>query len=280
MKYRVSINIDEVARQVNTTVDNLRSRIYNEVEKLSISTHAFIVAKANSDLRGYMREAFLGKDNKNVRWTKVSDQIWAVEIDESARWIEEGKSATFMRWLLDNNPKAKTAKDGSRYAHIPFTHAKLAGANDKTNDPKQAYEAIVRKTLKENKISLRKIERLPDGSPKLGVLHTVPVDPPGSPQQFPGFFSMPRNPEMARLTGLPQHSGIFHLKGLMVTQRLNQKGKPVREAVTIRTISSKHEAEGRWFAKEIKPLASLDAAQSFAESEWHNILEAIKAEFR
>jgi hypothetical protein len=149
------------------------------------------------------------------------------------------------------------------------------------NDPKAAYEAIVKKTMKEAKIPLRKIERNPDGTPKLGVLHKLSIEPPGSSSQFPGMFSVPRTQETAAKIGLPAHEGIYHLKGLMVVQRMNSKNKPVREAITIRTISSKHEAEGnRWMYPEVKPFRSLEAAQDFAQEEWSKILEAIRRDYQ
>ena len=281
MKYRFSINADEVARQVGRNLSEVRDRVYQEVQKLSISAHAFIIAKANAELNGYIRQAFLGPDNKNVHWEKVADQIWAVTIDEKAAWIEEGRPAMFMRWLIDNNPKAKTAKDGSRYAHIPFTHSKLAGRSESTmNNPKAAYEAIVKKTMKDNGIPLKKIEKNADGSPKLGVLHRLPIEPPGTREQFPGMFSMPRSHQMAKQIGLEPHGGIFHLKGVMVVQRLNTKGKPVREAITIRTISTKHEAEGRWKYPEVPAFKSLEAASNFAQEEWAKVLEAIRRDYQ
>lgn len=282
MKYRFSINVDEVASQVNKSVADIKERVYSEVEKLSISAHAFIIAKAQAELSGYIRKAFLGDDNRNVRWEKVSGQIWAVTIDEKAAWVVDGRPATFMRWLLYNNPKAKTSKAGDRYAHIPFTNAKLSGSSERNmNDPKAAYESIVKKTMKEAGIPLRKIERNIDGTPKIGVLHKLPIEPPGTREQFPGMFSIPRTQETARRIGLPAHGGIFHLKGMLITQRLNQKGKPVREAITIRTISSKHEAEGnRWIMPEVKPFNVLQQAHDHAQEEWSKVLEAIKREYQ
>jgi hypothetical protein len=280
MKYRLSANVDEVARQVNRTVGEVRTRVIDEMEKLSISSHAFIVAKANAELNGYLREAFLGKDHRNLRWEKVSDQIWAVTLDESARWIEEGRQPTFMRWLLDHNPKAKVAKDGSRYAYIPFSHLKSGQKPDLSGDPKAAYEAIVRRTLRENKINLRKVERNLDGTPKFGVLRKFSMEPPGSREQFPGLFSQPRSPEVAKKIGLRPHDGIYHLKGLMLVQRPGKKkGSVVREAVTIRTISSKHEAEGnRWIYPQVRAFGGLQAAHEYAQLEWAKIVELLKRE--
>lgn len=282
MKYRFSINVDEVARQVGKDVVAIRERVTGEVQRLSISTHAFVVAKANAELDGYIRKIFLGKNNENVRWEQVADRIWAVTIDESVAWIEEGKPSVFMRWLLDNNPKAKTAKDGSRYARIPLTHARLAGSSaNRQNNPKAAYESMVKNAMKASGIALKKIERNEDGSPKLGILHRLDVQPPGSQSQFPGMFSMPRPADVAKKVGLPPHGGIFHLKGAVVTQRMDSKNKPIREVITFRTISSKHEAEGnRWMSKAIQPFGALEAATKYAREEWERIVEAIKRDYR
>lgn len=280
MKYRFSINVDEVARQVQKDVAQVRARVTDEVRKLSISTHAFVIAKANAELDGYIRKAFLGENNKNVRWEQVADRIWAVTIDESAAWIEEGKPSVFMRWLLDNNPKAKTAKDGSRYAAIPMTQARLSGGK-KMNNPKVAYETIIKNAMKQEGISIKRIERNDDGTPKTGILHKLSIQPPGTRDQFPGMFSIPRSQETAARVGLPAHDGIFHLKGAVVTQRLDAKNKPVREVITFRTISSKHEAEGnRWMSKAVQPFGALEAASQYAKEEWERIVEAIKRDYR
>lgn len=280
MAFRLTINVTALAEHLNTTIDRVRERARQEVENLSISTHAFIVAKAQQELPPFLRDKFLGKDNKNVRWVKVSDSIWVVEIDESVAYISEGRPKVFMSWLLNNNPKAKTAKDGSRYAHIPMTQARhTQGGRDKFNNPKAAYEAIVRKTMQDNGLNLKKIEKNPDGSPKIGILHRLNVMEPGDQSQFPGMYSKPRTEEMARQIGLPAHSGIFHLKGLAIIQRTNERGKVVREAVTFRTISSKHEAEGRWMAPEVPAFKFEESARAYAEAQWSQILKSIEEEF-
>jgi hypothetical protein len=90
-------NLKEIADKLGQTTQAVSARIKSEVGKLSISTHAFVVAFANERLTGFNRDHFFGKNNKNVRWTQVADGYWVVEIDESVRWIEEGRCVVYSK---------------------------------------------------------------------------------------------------------------------------------------------------------------------------------------
>jgi hypothetical protein len=92
-------------------------------------------------------------------------------------------------------------------------------------------------------------------------------------------FSMPRSQEMAAKIGLQPHSGIHKLEGLVVTQRMGKDGKVVKEALTFRTISTKHEAEGRWYYPEQKPLKAFPAAYDFAKTLMDEAVRRINQEF-
>lgn len=278
MVFRFSVNAAEIAAKINQTADAIVPRLRQEVQALSAATHAFVVDKAQRDLKGGTLARFLGKNGENVRWVQIDPNIWVVEIDESVRDIEEGHDRRFMSWLLTNNPKAKTAKDGSKYAAIPMTKAQGTGpGKDAANAKNPAYTAMVKNTLKANKVSLTKIDRHADGSPKLGVIGKYDVDQPER-SQFPGMWSAPRTAQQAAITGLPQHGGYFHLQGLVVTQRMQGK-RVVREAVTFRTISSKHEKDGRWFQKAQQGLKSIPAAYDWAQQEWSKIVAEMEREF-
>ncbi|MGI0060458.1 MAG: hypothetical protein ACREBJ_11905, partial [Nitrosotalea sp.] len=148
----------------------------------------------------------------------------------------------------------------------------------------------VGRALKEQGISLRKIEKDAAGKPKLGILHKLNL---ASPEGFsalnaPGLFSQPRNQAMADLTGLQPHEGIFYLKDAVVTQREQkyttktgaEKTKIKKEVITFRTVSTKHQAEGRWMSPEVKPFNGMEAAFKYAEEEWEKILRQIDEEFR
>lgn len=290
INFSIIVNAQQVAAQLQQQAESIAPRLRQEVERLSVSAHAFIVKKAEQKLSDRDLKMFLGEDNKNVRWSKVGESIWVVEIDDSVRDIEEGRERKFMEWLLTKNAKAKRAKDGSMYASIPMPKVRFAGPGaGSVNSSRADLAAMVSNAMRDSGISLKKIEKNADGTPKTGILHKLDPQLPGTQSQFPTLFSMPRSNEMAALTGLKPHGGIPLTQGAVVLQRWQQqnnksnqnmqKGKIVREAVTFRTISSKHEAEGRWFLKAKPGLHAMQEAYEYAQQEWTKIVQRLQEEF-
>jgi len=276
--FKFSVNIQDVANILNRKVLEIENRVKREVQALSLAAHAHILNLARERLEGWNYSNFVGKDGKNIRWYQQSDNIWIVEIDESVMWQETGRPKMFMDWLLKPGDKGvKVAKDGSLYRSIPMMQQRGKGGKKISSDPIIAGE--IKSALKENKLSLNKIELNPDGSPMLGVLHKLDMHPPTDQPSFPDIFSKPRTKEMAHLTGLPEHQGIYKLQGLAITQRMTDKGTVAREAVTFRTISSKHKAEGRWMAPEVKGQNFLKDTKNWADQQWNEILQNLQNEF-
>lgn len=288
--FNFRVNVEEVAAKLNQTADVVQNKIAGAVETLVASTHAFVVNKAQTELGDYKRSIFPGPPGedgqpKNVKWKKIADRIWVVEIMPEAAWIEEGRPQTSMateQWLLKPGAKGvKTAKDGSTYRVIPFTHTQGTGkdkpATGTSEYSKPALAAMAKTAIKAAGINLKRIERHADGSPKLGVLHKIDVPDPG--RENAGFHSKPRGPEDAKKTGFKEHGGHFHLSGLVVTQRINAKGKVTREATTFRVVSSKHRLEGRWEYPAVPAFNSLPAAVKYAEEEWSKMVQAMEQEF-
>jgi hypothetical protein len=280
--FRFQVNVQSVAAQLNATADQIRGMVNDAVQKLSIAAHAFIVKKAQDELKGYKLETFMGENGRNVRWSKVTNGIWVVEIDPSVRWIEEGRPATSMAtesWLLKPG-KVKRAKDGSVYRSIPMPQLQGAGKTPGFHPMSPAIEAIAKAALKENKINLTKIERNPDGSPRFGILHTIKdMDKYDPGRQLEGFHSKPITPEESAKTGLHVREGIFFLQGLAVVQRPNAKAKHgvTKEAITFRTVSSKHNGTSHWMQPPVPALASLQAAYEHAQQQWVLILKEMDA---
>lgn len=282
MDFDFKINLDEVSSKLGQKRDAIEGRIQQEVANLSISTHAFVVNYAQEKLKGFQRQLFFGKDNSNVRWQQISEGMWVVEIDESVRWIEEGRDRTFMGdWLLKPGaPGVKTAKDGSQYRVIPMGQAKGAGGKKDNSDP--FLQTMIKGALKNNNISLNRIEKGIDGKPKLGVLHKLDIKISHRTPDHDKFFSKPRTPETAKQIGLKPHSGHFFLSNAVVLQReveRNGKKSISKEVVTFRVISSKHKAEGRWFYPRVEALNAIPEAFKYAEGEWERIVKSMEAEF-
>lgn len=296
--FRIKVDISEVAQKINQTKELIETKVKGAVENLSIATHAFIINKANETFKDskFKREHYLGlglqgkgsvhestKDEridntaKHVRWVKIAEGIWMVELDEKAAWLEDGRDPTFMgEWLLKSgNPGVKTAKDGSKYRAIPF---KQTVGKEDAPGAKPLFAELIRKQAKRQGISLRNIEKNPDGTPKLGTLHKLNMTTKAEQPSDPVMFSRPRGEEEAELTGLKPHGGIFKLKGAVVVQRKNAKGKVKKETVVFRVISSKHKAENRWMYPKVAPANIFPQAHDWAMKEWEKIVKSIEEE--
>lgn len=302
-EFKVNIDVQQIADSLNKTREVIEEKVTKAVEALSVSAHAFIVNKANTELGDFKRKFFLGQGEygkkttekstsdpridqtaKNVRWVKVANGLWVVEIDEKAAWIEEGRPATSMateEWLLKPGAKGvKRAKDGSLYRSIPF---KQTEGNKPAPGVKPAYESIIKSAMKKQGIHKTKIEKDESGQAKLGILHKLKIEgPEGGWMQYPSMHSKPRTAEEAAQTGLKPHEGIFHLKGAVVVQRekTGKKGgkKIVKETVVFRTVSTKHQLENRWMYPEVKPFGAIPAAHQWALQQWTNVLKSLEEE--
>lgn len=278
MRFKLESNVTDLAEKLKSDIDKFKAKVDQEAKNIAVMTHAFVAAKAKNELNSFQQQAYLGKNEENLRYSKLGEGVYLVELDAKAAFIEDGSPKKFMKWLLDNNPKAKTAKDGSRYAHIPFSHTK-SNSTKNVNDSKSAFYDIVSKRLKEENIDLNKIEKNTDGTPKLGIVHKINTVSILAAEKNRSNFSSPRSQEMAAKIGLKPHSGIHKLEGLVVTQRKDKSGKIVKEAITIRTISSKHEAEGRWYYPEIKPFKGMQSGYEYAKSLMEESIKRLHEEF-
>lgn len=279
MQFHLRVDSQEVAQMLGAEVEQVQDLLKQEVRTLAIRTHAFIVDKARKELKGFFYEYYLGRRSggsgnlgENLKLTHISDTLHVIELDQKAAWIEEGRPATFMGdWML-NSPKAKTAKDGSKYIVIPMKLAHLAGpGNKKASVP--ALETMAKEAVKRSrpKIALKKIQYQADGKPVVGTIRKVEIDDPG--RHVGGMHSRPRSAEMAALTGLPAHEGIFYGKGAALRQKVvgkvgkTGKAKVARDVGTFRVLSSKHKAEGRWLYPEVKAFGGIPAAYDWAQEQ-------------
>jgi hypothetical protein len=296
--FRLKVDASEIAAKISQTKEVVETKLKPAIENLSIATHAFIVNKANETFKDskFKREYYLGLnlprneaqkesthderiDNtaKHVRWIKLSNNIWMVELDEKATWLEEGREPTFMgEWLLKpGSSGVKTAKDGSSYRVIPF---KQTQGNKQAEGAKPLFAELVKKQAKRQGISLRNIERDESGAPKLGTLHKLRMIPTSTQEKAPSLFSRPRTEEQAAETGLKPHGGIYKLEGAVVVQRKNKKGKVKRETVVFRVISSKHKAENRWMYPKVTAANIFPQAYDWALKELEKIVKSIEEE--
>jgi hypothetical protein len=274
-QFTFSINSDVAAQQLNKTADSIMGDLKTQMSSLVDRTFQFMRARVSeSKLTDKQRDLYI----KALKVHSVSENIHVIDLDESARKFEEGTPEIPMataEWLLKPNAKLKRAKDGSTYKVIPLPMSK---GKKITGGGRDDLASMVKGALRENKLSLGKIEKDASGSPKLGVLHKVKMNAPFTQSQAPSLYSKPRSPEDAAKTGFKPHGGHFLLKGLAITQRM-EGGKVKREAVVFRIASSKHPMEHRWMYPKQDGLKNFEAGLEFAQQLWPNLLKELEEKY-
>lgn len=267
------INISQITDLQNALTDDVKGKLRRAVEQLAIQTHAHVVEQANAKLRSRLRP-FL----QNLTFGKVGDDVWAITVLRPGLWIEEGRPAGEMIDDLLKAKTAKTAKDGSRYVAIPFQHNK--GPTYQTPG-EAALIRTLKAALKEANIPYGKIERNPDGSPKIGLLHSLDIDTPHTNDTRDDLGRRTYRQRMhPRPQGQQGPGGRPFLWGVRIYQRLlrDKNGKPLldkqglprasRHIMTFRVASSKHKGTGKWMYPGIEGKKFLDEAFEWAMKEW------------
>lgn len=203
-------------------------------------------------LKGYKIKKHFIKPNSSVC------RRWDITVKDGESFVCNGfliHNSGFMEELL-RGKSSKVSANGKRYAVIPFKHNKKP--TDQT--PKaQDLSNQIKGFLRKEKIPYQKLEFNADGSPKLGLLHKFDLDSakPSAKAKDPA------------------------LKGLAIYQRMNEKGKVVKDIMTFRVITEDHKAEGKWHHPGSKGVFIIDAAYDWALREWDStILPSILEKYK
>jgi len=219
---KITVNVEELASQLNQKKEDIISQTRKAVQGLAAAAHAHVLELAGDKLKSLQN-----KYKDAVDFEQVDDNLWVVTLDKSAMWIEKGHDAWSMYDKIAKSPKAKTSKEGHKYLTIPFEHSKRP--SEQTPKAKQLTDEI-RSFLKKEKVSYKKIEYNPDGSPKLGLLHKFdPSTHPNLPSHMPSDKA--KHPT---------------LQGMAIYQRKKENGSIQRDVMTFRIISEKSKGDGRW----------------------------------
>lgn len=252
-------------------------KIANEIEQrtsemlavLSAQTHAHIIEEAQTKLKT-RREQFVSK----LKLEQLDESIWAITIPKEVVWIEDGVPTGFdMLPGFLASPKAKSGKNG-KYLVIPFKHNK---APSQTTEPQKVLANEIKKELKKRNTSATAIEKNPDGSPKLGLIHKFNIDNPQQKNQVkPPNQGAQGRPWQAhsRPTGQEGAGGRPFLWGVRVYQ--NEIKKPdgsksvKKDVLTFRTASEKQ--SNKWKHSGLAPMNFLEDAQEWALKQWDELL--------
>lgn len=257
----IFVNIDLSA--ILTLEQELRPAIDKAMREagrdLSAQAHAHLMEEVQQKLHS-SREKYLDA----LDFKQVGDDTWVVTLDKDAIWIEEGMPEHEMIADLLKSPKAKMAKDGSRYMVIPFKHNQGPTAQTRAQ---QDLTSTLKAEMKRREIPYGKIEKDSKGNPKTGMLHSFDIlkNPPKT-SEGPGQGKGPVGQVRQGPTGIP------FLQGVRVYQK-KVKGKDGKETVkksimTFRIVSSKHMGTGRWVHPGLEAKKFFEEAADWALREW------------
>lgn len=250
----------------NTLKPKIDAALKNAAQSLAMQAHAHLLEQVQEKLHS-TRERYVDA----VNFQQVNNDVWVISLDQSAMWLEEGMDEREMIAGLLKSPKAKMAKDGSKYLSVPFQHNK--GPTQQTSAA-QDLTATVRQELQKRQIPYGKIERDESGKAKLGLLHKFDImkDPVKS-HEGAGQGHGPVGSVRQGMTGIP------FLQSVRVYQRQMAGGAIKKGIMTFRTVSSKHKGTGRWVHPGIEPRKFFDETADWALSVWPKIASEIDKAF-
>lgn len=255
----------------------LEIAISDGIEKLTASVYQHIVEQANQKLKS-RKDIFLESLKPPE---KIDEHTWMVELDKKAVWIDDGLPSGFdMLDGLLSSPKAKTGPKG-RYLVVPFKHNK---APSKQTKLQQALVSNIKQEFKKKGIPFKPLERNPDGSPKLGRLHSMDLQGPKQksqvvpPKQGPQGQNYQTHP---RSQGQEGPGGRPYLWGLKVYQKEQQKGDKLevqKSIMTFRTASESQRGQ-KFIHPGLAPASLFSEAYQWAEQQYDIMVDDIFKKF-
>lgn len=271
------LDLSEVTDHTKKVLQGLESRLAVAAEHLAIQAHAHVRERAQTKLKSRL-DLF----NQNLELETLDKGVYAITIKEPARWIEDGMDPHSMIDDLLKSPKAKTAKDGSRYLIVPFKHNVVPSKQTPLQGELLGH---LKNALKNRNIPYQKVERNPDGSPKTGLLHSFDLNGPKRKTPGRGAQGPLGRPYAAHSLGHAGEegpSGRPYLWGVRIYQnrlknsdgspKLTGKGQQAvgRDIFTFRVVSSKQ--SNKWFHPGTPPMNFLDDAYEWAKRQWDDVI--------
>lgn len=264
----ISINFDisEIKELLNLEAQTKKA-LDKAVKDLAQQAHAHMIEQANAKLHS-RRELFI----ENLSYNEEDDGVHVITLGSKARWIDDGMPEHNMLDDLLASPKAKTAKDGSRYLVVPFSHGPGKGKTT-TTPANQDLISTIKSEMKSRKIPFAKIEKDEHGQPKTGRLHTFDINQaPLKTANTPGQGKGPIGAVRQGPTGIPLLSGVnvyqTPVKGKDGVDRIK------RSITTFRVASSRHKEQGgRWDHPGTPPMAFFEETLEWVKREWESKIQ-------
>lgn len=271
--FEINVDMTQLLGDLRGLEEKARQVSQRAAAELAPAIHAHLLEEAGKKLKS-RRKMFVDA----LHFRQEGEDTWLIVLDAKARWIDDGMEPHSLVPDLLKSKKAKTAADGSRYMVVPFEHG--PGKGPATSTPAQLdLQNTIKQHLKQAQNALTgkkgipyaKIEKGPDGRPLTGMLHSLdigggPVKTGHGPGQGWGAVGAVRQ----GATGIP------FLQGVRIYQKeIAVKGggtKVQRAIMTFRTVSSKHEAEGRWYHPGLEPTNLMEDAYRWGLDHWRSVV--------
>ncbi len=262
-EFNIEIRAEELGLNLQKLSGELENALKQAISDVADATYANIVAKAQAQLNGTRADYLAGLSKQQIGedsylisldtdWSNMIEKGWSGEemkkrMLSSSRIVQQGSRA--------GQPWVRTAKDGHKYAAVPFEHQPSSKAIG--SDLASAIKGLKANNSSGAKQSITKIFRdingnaIDSGSGKNSTPVARVTDNSGLP------------PELASKIG-----------GMVKYQRVTKNEKTGKEVVqsiyhTYRVIS---EAGKTW--KGYKGLKAFDDAEAFVSEQIDNILKS------
>lgn len=247
MDLKLKIDASALTSHLKEFAEEAKKDIKSSVKELAVLTHAKIREMAETELKsGTAVSSYLsGLDYQG----EISPGVHLITMDERGIWVEEGiEPNTDMKPGLLKN--AETSAKGIKYKVIPFEHSKPPS---QLHPKAREIVSTLRKALDKKGIPFKKNEKNPDGSPKLGKLHTLNIK-----SEIPGRGNTPS------------------LQRVSIYQTLTKTGDVRRDIFTFRTVTGGPASEGKWIHPGYQKKRFMEKGYDWAVTQWEKeILPAI-----
>lgn len=262
MSLVITFDIAGLIEEHEHMADQIEEVLKHSIEQLATQTHAHILEQAQEKLHS-TREQFT-----QALKLEETDGVWDISLDAKSAWMDEGIPAGFdMLPGFLSSPKAKTGKNG-KYLVIPFKHSK---PGEQKTPLQRALSLKVNFEMREKGLSPVKIDRKPDGSPKLGLLHKLDIKDPeiskAGKQKPWGLGSGAIKPKDVDI-------GPF-LKNVRVYQNEIKKGpggtSVKKDIMTFRTASEK-QSGSKWIHPGTEKHSFFKEAEDWSNKQWEEVI--------
>jgi hypothetical protein len=260
------INIDASALQDLLDIgDAANDAMASAARDLSAATRGKIVELAQEKLHT-RRSMYLDA----LTHFQLDDNTFVVNLDKSARWIEDGMPEHSMLDDLLKSKKVKRAKDGSAYLIVPFQHNK---GKSSLSPAQQGLLATIKKELAKVGATPNKIEMDSGGKPKLGLVRSLDITKAPISSGAHPIGKGPRGHVAQSASGTPL------LKGVRIYQKeikdKSGESKIGRFVMTFRVASSKQKgglgpAGSKWDHPGLQAANLMEEGMKWAMDQWEN----------